>query len=44
VSDREKPLVLAMDVFTPTRVLTGAVTGVQGARLARQSPDGAVPV
>jgi uncharacterized membrane protein len=44
LSEREKPLVRAMDVFTATGVLTGALTGVQGVRLARQAPDGAVPV
>jgi hypothetical protein len=44
LSAREKPLVRAMDVFTAVGVLTGALTGIQGARLAREAPDGAVPV
>jgi hypothetical protein len=44
LSAREKPLVRAMDVFTATGVLTGLVTGIQGMRLARQAPGGAVPV
>lgn len=44
LSERERPLVRAMDVFTATGVLSGLLSGVQGARLARQAPDGAVPV
>ena len=44
LSEREKPLVRAMDVFTAVGVTTGLFTGIQGRRLARQSADGAVPV
>jgi hypothetical protein len=44
LSDREKPFVWAMDAFTTAGVLTGAVSAVQGARLARQAAAGAVPV
>ena len=44
LSAREKPLVRAMDVFTAAGVATGVLTGVQGLRLARQAPGGAVPV
>ena len=44
LSDREKPLVRAMDVFTVMGVMTGLLSAVQGARLAKQAPDGAVPI
>ena len=44
LSEREKPLVRAMDVFTAAGVSTGVLTGIQGRRLARQSADGAVPI
>jgi hypothetical protein len=44
LSQREKPLVRAMDVFTAAGVVSGLLSGVQGARLARQAPEGAVPV
>jgi len=44
LSEREKPLVRAMDVLTAAGVVTGVLNGVQGARLARQAPDGAVPI
>ncbi len=44
LSDREKPFVRAMDVFTATGVTTGVLSGIQARRLARQAPDGAVPV
>ncbi len=44
LSDREKPLIRAMDVFTATGVVTGVLSGIQGRRLARQAPGGAVPV
>jgi hypothetical protein len=44
LSARERPFVRAMDVFTALGVTTGVLSGVQGARLARQAPDGAVPV
>ncbi len=44
LSEREKPLVRAMDVFTVAGVTTGVLTGIQGRRLARQGADGAVPV
>jgi hypothetical protein len=44
LSARERPLVRAMDVFTAAGVTTGALSAVQGARLARQAANGAVPV
>jgi hypothetical protein len=44
LSAREKPLMRAMDVCTAAGVTTGVLTGVQGLRLARQAPGGAVPV
>jgi uncharacterized membrane protein len=44
LSERERPLVRAMDVFTTAGVTTGVLTGIQGRRLAKQSADGAVPV
>ena len=44
LSEREKPLMRAMDVFTAVGVTTGVATGIQGRRLARQSADGAVPI
>ncbi len=44
LSNREKPFVRAMDAFTTAGVITGAMSAVQGARLARQAAAGAVPV
>jgi hypothetical protein len=44
LSDRERPFVRAMDAFTAAGVTTGALSAVQGARLARQAAGGAVPV
>lgn len=44
LSSRERPLVRLMDALTATAVVTGVLNGIQGARLARQAPDGAVPV
>jgi hypothetical protein len=44
LSARERPLVRGMDVCTTVGVATGLLSAVQGARLARQAPDGAVPV
>ena len=44
LSRREQPLVTAMDVFTAASVATGLLSGIQGARLARQSGRGAVPI
>src|SRR5687767_7741281 len=41
---REKALSTAKDALVATAVLTGIANGVQGARLAKQGPDGAVPV
>jgi hypothetical protein len=42
LSDRERPVVRAMDAFTAAGVITGALSAVQGARLARQAAGGAV--
>jgi hypothetical protein len=44
LSDRERPFVRAMDAFTAIGVTTGVLSAIQGARLARQAPGGAVPV
>jgi hypothetical protein len=44
LSGREKALSRAKDGLMAAAVLTGIANGVQGARLARQAPDGAVPV
>jgi hypothetical protein len=41
---RERPIVRAMDALTATAVATGLLSGIQGARLARQAPEGAVPI
>ena len=44
LSGTEKALSRAKDALMAAAVLTGAGSGVQGARLAKQAPDGAVPV
>ena len=44
LSDREQSLATGMDVLMGASVLTGIANGVLGASLARQAPDGAVPV
>ena len=44
LSEREKPLVRAMDVFTTAGVTTGVLTGIQGRRLAKRGANGAVPI
>ena len=40
----EKSLSVAKDGLMAAAVLTGVANGVQGARLAKQGPDGAVPI
>jgi uncharacterized membrane protein len=44
LSERERPAVRTMDVCTAAGVITGVLSMVQGVRLARQAPGGAVPV
>ncbi len=44
MSSTENVLSLAKDGLMIAAVVSGIANGVQGARLARQSPDGAVPV
>jgi hypothetical protein len=44
LSNRERALSAAKDGLMASSLLTGVLSGVQGARLARQAPDGAVPV
>jgi hypothetical protein len=44
MSATENVLSLAKDGLMVAAVVTGVANGVQGARLARQGPDGAVPV
>ena len=44
LTGRERALSKAKDALMATAVVTGLANGVQGARLARQAPEGAVPV
>jgi hypothetical protein len=44
LSRTEQGLSVAKDGLMAVAVLTGVVNGVQGARLAKQAPEGAVPV
>jgi hypothetical protein len=44
LSGRERALSRAKDGLMAMSVATGILNGIQGARLARQAPDGAVPV
>ena len=44
LSDRERTLVTGMDVLMGTAAVTGIANGVLGAALARQAPEGAVPI
>jgi len=44
LTGRERALSVAKDALMASSVLTGLLNGIQGARLARQAPDGAVPV
>lgn len=44
LSERERKLALAKDGLVVAAVGTGIASGVQGARLAKQAPDGAVPI
>lgn len=44
LSGGEQALSTAKDGLMAAAVLTGVASGVQGARLAKQAPDGAVPV
>ena len=44
LSGREEALSRAKDGLMAAAVVVGAVNGIQGARLARQAPEGAVPV
>lgn len=44
LSGTEKGLAQAKDGLMAAAVLSGIANGVQGARLARQAPDGAIPV
>jgi len=44
MSDRERGLSRAKDGLMATAVVAGVASGVQGARLAKQAPDGAVPI
>src|SRR4051794_36130317 len=44
LSGPEKALSRAMDGLMAAAVITGIANGVQGAQVARQAPDGAVPV
>jgi hypothetical protein len=44
LSGREKALSTAKDGLMAAAVLTGIANGVQGARLAKQAPNGAVPI
>lgn len=44
LSDHERTLAKVKDALTLAGLVTGVATGVQGARLAAQAPDGAVPI
>ena len=44
LSGPEEWLSVAKDALMGAAVLTGIASGVQGARLAKQAPDGAVPI
>jgi hypothetical protein len=44
LTGRERALLTAKDGLMASAVLTGVLNGIQGARLAGQAPDGAVPV
>jgi hypothetical protein len=44
LSGRERALSSVKDALMATSVVTGILNGIQGARLAKQAPDGAVPV
>lgn len=44
LSGRERALSSAKDGLMVSSVLTGALSGIQGTRLARQAPGGAVPI
>ncbi len=44
LTSTEQKLSQAKDVLMGASVLSGLLSGVQGARLAKQAPDGAVPV
>ena len=44
LSGRERTLSAVKDGLMITSVATGLLNGIQGARLAKQAPDGAVPV
>jgi hypothetical protein len=44
LSGTEQALSKAKDALMATAVVSGLASGIQGARLARQAPDGAVPI
>lgn len=44
LSDTERSLSLAKDGLVAAAVVTGLANGIQGGRLAKQAPEGAVPV
>ncbi len=44
LTGRERDLAKVKDGFVISTVLAGIVSGIQGARLAKQAPEGAVPV
>jgi uncharacterized membrane protein len=44
LSDTERALALAKDGLVVTVVITGVLSGIQGGRLAKQAPEGAVPI
>jgi hypothetical protein len=44
LNGRERALSAAKDALMASSLVTGALSGIQGARLARQAPDGAVPM
>ena len=44
LSERERGLARAKDGFVVSTLIAGIASGIQGARLAKQAPEGAVPM
>ena len=44
LTQRERTLAKVKDALVPAAVVSGVATGIQGARLAKQAPNGAVPI
>lgn len=44
LTDHERTLAKLKDAFTLAAVMSGVATGIKGAKLAQQAPEGAVPI